>query len=51
VEARLRGVQRFTATILAENAAVRRLLHHISEGLGGAAVGGSVQELVAELAA
>jgi RimJ/RimL family protein N-acetyltransferase len=50
-EARLRGVRRFTATILSENVAVRRLLEHISAGLGGAAHRGGVQELVAELAA
>lgn len=52
-EARLRGIRRFTATILSENIAVRRLLDHISDGLGDQAAGGfgGVQELVAELAA
>jgi RimJ/RimL family protein N-acetyltransferase len=50
-EARLRGVRRFTATILAENVAVRRLLDHISHGLAGPAASRGVQELVAELAA
>lgn len=49
-EARLRGVRRFSATILSENVAVRRLLEHISHGLAGGHVG-AVQELVAELAA
>ena len=52
-EAREHGIRRFTATILSENVAVRRLLDHISDGLGtGAPIGmGGVQELSANLAA
>ncbi len=48
--ARARGVRRFTATLLGENAASHRLFEAISERVS-ARYGGGLEELVAELTA
>lgn len=50
-EARARGIRRFTATVLADNEAVRRLVARISEGLREGHVANGVGELVVDLAA
>lgn len=50
-EARARGIRRFTATVLEENEAVRRLVARISTGLRNGHVANGVGELVVELAA
>ncbi len=50
-EARTRGIRRFTATVLEENDAVRRLVARIAAGLREAHVANGVGELVVDLAA
>ncbi|MFN8174607.1 MAG: GNAT family N-acetyltransferase [Solirubrobacteraceae bacterium] len=50
-EARARGIRRFTATVLADNEAVRRLVSRISAGLRQGHVANGVGELVVDLAA
>ena len=50
-EARSRGIRRFTAVVLADNVAVRRLMATIGYGLADRRPAGGVHEVVAELAA
>jgi RimJ/RimL family protein N-acetyltransferase len=50
-EARLRGIERFTATVLSENVAVRRLIATLSEQLEYQRAGGGVERIDAALAA
>lgn len=51
IEARARGVRRFTATVLEENEAVRRLVARISAGLREEHLANGVGEMVVEIAA
>ncbi len=50
-EARTRGIRRFTATVLEENDAVRRLVARIAAGLRHEHVANGVGELIVDLAA
>ena len=43
------GIRRFSATTLAENVAVERLIEHIAEHVEQRPAGGGVRELLAEL--
>lgn len=48
-EARARGIERFTATLLGDNRAARRIFERISERLTAQPAGRGLAELVAEL--
>jgi GNAT superfamily N-acetyltransferase len=49
--ARAAGIRRFTATMLRENDAVRRLMGTITDGLERDQVGGGLREVIIDLAA